>query len=198
VIEELEKSEILEFVKQMKAADHVIMFYSKLEDKHQVLFTYLKAGLDQGEAAAYIASEEPPNQIKQAMKRFGIYVESFEKSGALHMIDYKDWYIIGGKFDIAKTIKLWKKLYDEAVAKGFKGLRVTGETACFFNQGMVRELVEYEKALRRVLEFPMTAICAYDTNLVAKVDEGELYLNLIKAHSTVIFAGPEVGIVKSH
>jgi len=45
----MEKSEILEFVNQMEAKDHVIMFYSKPEDKHQVLFTYLKAGLEQGE-----------------------------------------------------------------------------------------------------------------------------------------------------
>jgi len=35
----LEKSEILEFVKRMKAKEHVIMFYSKPKDKHQVLFT---------------------------------------------------------------------------------------------------------------------------------------------------------------
>jgi len=33
----MEKSEILEFVKQIKAKDHVIMFYSKFEDKHHVL-----------------------------------------------------------------------------------------------------------------------------------------------------------------
>lgn len=57
----MEKRGILDFVKQMKAKDHVIMFYSKPEDKHQVLFAYLKAGLDQGEAAAYIASEESPS-----------------------------------------------------------------------------------------------------------------------------------------
>jgi len=198
VIERLEKSEILEFVKRMKPKNHVIMFYSKLEDKHQVLFTYLKAGLDQGEAAAYIASEESPNQIKQAMRRFGIDVGSLEKSGALRVIDYKDWYIIRGKFSVSKNIELWRNLCGKSMAKGFKGLRVTGETTCFFNHGMVKELLEYEKALHKVLEFPMTAICAYDTETVAKTNGGELYLDLIKAHSTVIFAGPEAGIVKSH
>ena len=197
MIERLEKSEILEFVKRMKAKDHAIMFYSKPEDKRQVLFTYLKAGLAQGEAAAYVASEETPSQIKQAMKRFGIDVDRFETSGALHVIDYKDWYIIGSKFDMAKTIKLWKKLYDEAIDKGFKGLRVTGETTCFFKHGRVKELVKYEKALHKVLEFPMTAICAYDADVVAKEDGGKLYLNLIKAHGTVIFAGPEAGLVKN-
>ena len=120
----MKKNEILEFVKHMKAKDHVITFYSKPEDKHSVLFTYLKAGLDAGEAAAYIASEEPPSQIRQAMRRFGIDVDRFEKSSALHVIDYKKWYIIDGKFSVPKTMELWKKLYDESMAKGFKGLRV--------------------------------------------------------------------------
>jgi len=193
----VEKSEILDFVKRMKTKDHVIMFYSKPEDKHQVLFTYLKVGLDQGEAAAYVAGEESRDQIREAMKQFGIDVDRFEESSALHVIDYKDWYVIGGKFNASKTIGLWKKLHDESVAKGFKGLRVTGEMGGFFKHGMVNELLKYEKTLHKVLEFPMTAICAYDTNTVAKEDGGKLYLDLIKAHGTVIFAGPEAGIVKS-
>jgi hypothetical protein len=34
----------------MKPKDQMIMFYSNREDKRQVLFTYLKVGLDQGGA----------------------------------------------------------------------------------------------------------------------------------------------------
>ena len=125
-------------------------------------------------------------------------MDELEKAGALHVTDYRDWHIIGDRFNLSKTTSLWKKLYDESMAKGFKGLRVTGETACFFEKGMVKELVEYEKALHRVLEIPMTAICAYDTDVVAYEGGGELYLDLIKAHGTVIFAGSEAGLVKSY
>jgi hypothetical protein len=52
----MKNQEIVDFVREMKPTDHVIMFYSKPEDKREVLFTYLKAGLDQGEAAAYVAT----------------------------------------------------------------------------------------------------------------------------------------------
>lgn len=113
------------------------------------------------------------------------------------MIDYKDWYITGGKFSILKTMGTWKILYEESMAKGFKGLRVVGEVGCFFKHGMVKELVKYEKSLHKVLDVPMAAICAYDTNIVANEGRGELYLDLVKAHGTVIFAGPEAGVVKS-
>jgi len=194
----MEKDEILQFVRQMKPRDHVIMFHSSSEDKHRVLFTYLKAGLDQGETAAYVASEETPDEIRQAMRRFGIDVDDLERRGALRVIDWRDWYIVGGKFSIAETLDRWKRMCDEAVAKGFKGLRVIGETACFFREGMVRELVEYEQALHRVLELSMAALCAYDSRVVANERDGEMYLDLIKLHSNVIIVGPEGGVVKSH
>jgi hypothetical protein len=193
----MEKKEILQRVRQMKSRDHVIMFHSSSEDKRQVLFTYLRAGLDQGEAAAYIVSEETPDEIRQAMRRFGIDVDELERRGALRVIDYRGWHIIGGQFSVAETLGRLRKLNDEVLAEGFKGLRVTGEMACFFREGMVRELVEYEQALHRTLELPMSAICAYDSEVVANERGGELYLDLIKAHSNVIIVGPEGGVVKS-
>ena len=92
---------------------------------------------------------------------------------------------------------LWKNLHDEVTAKGFKGLRVTGETSSFFKQKKVKELVEYERSLHRTVELPMKVVCAYDKEVVAKENSGELYIDLIKAHGTVLFSGPEAGIVKT-
>jgi KaiC/GvpD/RAD55 family RecA-like ATPase len=182
----------------MKPKDHVILFYSKPEDKRMVLFTYLKAGLDNGEAAAYVAGEDEVTEVRRAMKDFGLEVEKLEENEALKIIDYRQWYIINGKFNPSKTMSLWKKLYKDALAKGFKGLRVTGEMTCFFKHKMVEELIEYEKALHRVLDLSMAAICAYNIDIVAKEKDGTLFLNLIKAHSTAIILGPEAGLVKSY
>jgi hypothetical protein len=194
----MKNQEIVDFVKELKATDHVILFYSKPEDKREVLFTYLKAGLDHGEAAAYVATQESPDEIMDSMRSFGVDVDRFQKSGALRVLSYKDFYFKGGRFSIPGTMKLWKTLLDEAVAKGFKGLRVTGEMACFFEKKMVKELVEYENALHRVLELPLTVICAYDAESVAKEGRGGLYLDLIKAHRSVIITGPAGGVVSSY
>jgi hypothetical protein len=197
----LGKDEILDFVRKMKPRDHVILFYTNQTDKHQILFTYLKAGLDAGEAAIYIAGDESSSQIREAMRDFGIRVEDLERTGALRVVDYHNWYIIRGEFNIGKTISLWKKALDEVVALGFKGLRVTGEMACFFKNNMINELVLYERALHRELEISLAAICAYDDSIVLKGIEEErylrLYLDLIIAHSTILFTGPqEAGIVR--
>jgi hypothetical protein len=184
---------ILEFAKHMKPTDHVILFYSKPDDKRSLLFAYLNSGLQKGEAAAYVGSQETPDRIKEGMSAHGIAVDTYERSGALRVIPYTDWYIVDGKFSSTKTNERWSRLYEESRSNGFKGLRVTGETACFFEHNMLKELVDYEKSLHRVLQVPMTAICAYDVNLVPI----ELYRDLIEAHSNVIFLGPSDSIMSA-
>ena len=196
------KAEILDFVKTMRAKDHSILFYANRRDKREVLFTYLKAGLDAGEAAIYVASDESPDQIRQAMKDFGLNVDHYEKTQALRIVDYREWYIIEGEFDIGRTFSLWERSLREALARGFKGLRVAGEMSCFFRHHMLNELVVYERALHREPEIPMEAICAYDDSVVLRgVEEDRylrLYLDLITAHGTILFVGPEeAGVVRT-
>jgi hypothetical protein len=122
----LKEQEITDFVRQMKPTDHVVLFYSKPEEKREVLFTFLKAGLDQGKAAAYMATQESPDEIRHAMQAFGIDVGRLEKSGALHVFPYKELYFKGGGFSIPNVLGLWKTLYEDATAKGFKGFMHTG------------------------------------------------------------------------
>jgi hypothetical protein len=193
------KSEILEFVKNMRAKDHAILFYAGHQDKRDVLFTYVKAGLDLGEAVIYVASDEGVQEIKQAMEDFGLNAGKQEKRHALRIVDYREWYIMEGQFDVGKIVSRWEGALQEALARGFTGLRVAGEMSCFFKHHMLNELVIYERALHRELEFPMEAICAYDDSVVLKGAEEnrylKLYLDLISAHGTILVVGPEEAAV---
>jgi len=179
-----------QFIKQLKPSEHIIFVYETPEAKYNVLFNYIKCALEKGEAALYVCSEASPRQLKNAMKNFGIDVEKYEKADALKILPYDQFYIIDGKFSITNTLNLWSKYYKEALAKGFKGLRVTGETACFFKHNMVQDLVEYEKALHRVLDIPMIAICSYQVDRLNEAEDPvNLYHELTQAHGTVLFAG---------
>ncbi len=186
-------TESVNFSKAMKPTEHVILFHSEPELKRQLLFAYLKESLDKGGAAVYVASQETPDEIKSAMSGFGIDVERLERSGALRVIPSTQWYYLEGHFDEARTMQLWQKLYDDVMAKGFKGLRVTGETHCFFEHGHVVELVAYEKSLHREVELPMAVVCAYDVNEVPS----QTFHDLIGAHSNSLFLGPELQLVSS-
>jgi len=180
----------LRFTCQLKPSDHAIFVYDSQKTKHNVLFNYIKNAFESGEAAIYVCSEESTDQIREAMKRFGIKVEEQERKGALRIIDYTDFYIIEGKFSSQNTQRLWSEFYEDALSKGFKGLRVTGEVACFFKHGLARELSEYEKSLHRVLDIPMVAICAYNARVLSEnKDVVNLYNELVRSHGTVLFEG---------
>lgn len=180
----------IRFMEHLRPTNHLIFVYDDPEAKYNVLFNYLKVGLDNGEAGVYVASDENPSQIREAMKRFGIDVEKCEKKDALQILGYEDIYIIDGKFSITTTINLWNKLCNEALKQGFKGLRVTGEVACFFKHNLIQELIEYEKTLHRVLDIPMIAICAYNARMLNKTDDPvNLYSELARSHGTVLFTG---------
>lgn len=196
------KAEILDFVKTMHVKDHAILFYANRRDKREVLFTYLKAGLAAGEAAIYVASDESTHEIARAMEDFGVNIDQYERTHALRIVDYREWYIIEGKFDVGRIFSLWERSLREALATGFKGLRVAGEMSCFFRHHMLNELVVYERALHRELELPMEAICAYDDSVVLRGIEEDrylrLYVDLITAHGTILFVGPEeAGVVRT-
>lgn len=180
----------IRFLKDLRPTNHVLFLYESSEAKYNILFNYLKVGLENGEAAVYIAAEENPSQIRDAMKRFGIEVEKNEKTGALRIFGYDDFYIIEGKFDIPTTMGLLNKLYNEALTKGFKGWRGAGEMACFFKHNLIQGLIEYERALHRVFDIPIIGVCAYNTNMLIKANNSmNLYNELLRAHGTVLFTG---------
>jgi sugar-specific transcriptional regulator TrmB len=178
------------FMEQLRPTNHLIFIYDSPDAKYNVLFNYLKAGLDKGEAGVYVAGDENPSQIRAAMKKFGLGVEDYEKTGALQLFGYEDIYIVNGKFSMPTTMNSWNKLYNDVLKMGFKGLRVTGEMTCFFKHNLIQELIEYEKALHTILDIPIIAVCAYNASQINKSkDPANLYSELARAHGTVLFTG---------
>ncbi len=176
-------------LKHIRPRDHIVLFYDTIELKHEVLFSYIQDAIQQGEAAIYVCSEEKPKQIEAAMKSFGIDVQENKASGALQILYYTDMYIVDGEFSIDEVMEKWEHHNTEARALGFKGLRVTGEMNCFFKHNLTSELMEYEKALHTILDIPITAICAYSTDTLEKIEKPiGIYSELVKAHGKVLFA----------
>ena len=172
----------------LKPTNHILFVYGSLEAKYNVLCNFLKIGLENGEAVAYIVSEEDLGNIRETMKRFGIDVDKSEKKGALRILGYNEFYFIDGKFNIQRTNSLFKKMYDNALKKGFMGFRMFGETACFFHKNRCDELIEIERTANRTLDLPIIAMCAYNLKLFDKARNPiEFYNELLQTHSIVLY-----------
>lgn len=178
-------SKTLDYVRNLKAGNHGIFFYSTLHEKHEVLFNFLQAGFQKGEGAIYIATQETPKQIRRHMEDFGLNVKSLEGDGVLRIFGCDEWYMIDGEVNAAHTIMLGKHVFEEAREIGLKGLRGCGEAACFFEHKKEKELVEYELMIGRKLELPATALCAYHVNHAKSLEE-KFFFSLIKAHGPVV------------
>jgi len=73
--------------------------------------------------------------------------------------------------DIPYIRKLGHRVFQEAMEIGLKGLRGSGETACFFEHSKETELVEYELGIGRKLDLPLTALCAYDVEHAKSLED---------------------------
>jgi len=177
---------------RLKPRDHVVLIYDSLESKQNTLFAYIEDGLKRDEAATYVCCEESPDQIRVAMTNYGLDVKAYESRRALQIFNYTDIYIKDGKFNLDDVMDFWDKSYTDALARGFSGMRVTGEMSCFIKHDLIQELLDYEKALHTVLDIPMTAICAYNAEILTRVDNPiDIYSELAKAHGKVLFAGED-------
>lgn len=171
--------------------NHGVLFYQNPNRKRQVVFNRLKENLDQGRGVFYIAGDEPPEKIYQEIFNFGFDVKTLEKEGMLKVVNFDEWYIIDGKFDLSNLKILWKKTYEETLERGLKGLFICGEMGCFFRHNLVEELIEYEKSIGKTFKIPINALCAYNLHNLSML-EAKLLFALIRSHNQIFspkFAG---------
>lgn len=178
--------EVSSFIRNMKPTNHIILFYDTPESKRKILSTYIADGLENEKGILYICSEESPDQIRFGLEAAGIDVGENESSGRLLIKNYDPFYIENGTVDPLKIINRWHETFSEMKSRGL-GLRGTGETSCFFDGGKVRELLQYEYALHRVLSIPMEAICAYSIPAIVNTGYTDMIMPLIRAHGGAIF-----------
>jgi len=184
-----QKEYVLNYLQNLTIGDHAVLFYETPDEKQQCLFTFLRGGLERGEVAVYVAGEEPPEQVRRDMEKFGIEVEECEAEGSLKVYNYDPWYMKRGSPNPpSEIIQNWMKLVEEARAKGKKGIRATSEASLqFIRRGKTCELFEYEASLGRRLQISVVAVCAYSLKEIEKLGSETVHSNIIAAHNHSIF-----------
>ena len=178
--------EIKEYIRDLHPTNHVILFYDTLESKRRILKEYIADGLENNKGILYVCSEETREQIREWMRSEGIDTKGNEETGRLQIKYYDQWYIENGTVEPLRIINRWREAHAAMEEMGL-GLRVTGETSCFFDEGKVRELLRYEYALHRVLSIPIEAICAYNVPKIVNTGYTDMIMPLIRAHGGAIF-----------
>jgi len=158
---------------------HFCQFYQTKQDLIDILVPYFTAGLKGNEFCMWVTSEplmvaEAEEAMRKAVNDFDEYL----RRGQIEIIPYNEWYLLGGAFDDDRVLKGWVSKLEQALARGYSGLRLTGNTF-WLERNHWQAFTEYEAKVNDVIgKYRMLAICTY---CLDKCD-GTAVIDVIKNH----------------
>jgi PAS domain S-box-containing protein len=141
---------------------HFCYFYETKQDLLDILVPYFKVGLENNEFCLWVIStpltrEEAINALRQAVPDHDRHL--MERN--IEILSYDEWYFKDGVFDLSRVIAGWNEKLNVARARGYEGMRVSGDTGWIQKEGR-RDFREYEKEVALQLEDKrMIVLCAY-------------------------------------
>jgi len=183
----LERSEIIRTLQGLAPNDHVVLFYSNIDTKRELVFPFLQEALQKQGAAVYVTEHEPFDEVRDAMSRWGINVDRHQSDRSLAVADYQALTTAEGRLNELKTSQLLRDIMELLVKRGGP-VRVVADPTLLVKRGMVDEIVKRERALGRRLELPFTIVCSYE-DTIADTKEGEFLIEMLRTHNHAIFPG---------
>ena len=158
---------------------HFCQFYQTREDLLDILVPYFKAGLDNNEFCMWItaeplSAEEAGKAMRRAMPDFASRLDK----GQIEIIAHTEWYLKDGSFDQQRVLNGWVDKLNGAIAAGYTGLRLTGNTFWLEKRDW-QSFTDYEAAINNVIgKYRMLALCTYS---LTKCDAAEV-IDVIRNH----------------
>ena len=152
----------IEIVGDVLWGTHFCQFYQNKEDLIDILIPYFNTGLKNNEFCMWVTSEPlDEEEVKKAMRKVLPDFDQYLRKGQIEIIPYTKWYLEGGTFDAQRVLHSWVDKLNQALAKGFDGLRLTGNTFWLEKKDW-RKFTDYEEEVNNVTgKHRMIALCTY-------------------------------------
>jgi hypothetical protein len=181
---------------RLELKDHSMHTYSSPEDKIKDAIKFLKIGIKNNQKTLILLDKNiQESYLKAQMDLHDLDTSKLQDNGLLKVIYSEEYYLSFNQKDNNKintvTVdneKIHEKcanLVDQAINKeGKKGLRIFAMMDCFFEYGLVDELLEYECGLSPKFNKPQLGICAYNNKHISQLSKDQIR-KLILTHSRV-------------
>ena len=152
----------LDVVGDMPWGTHFCLFYETGADLLETLVSYCKAGLENQEFCMWVVAEPFTRQdATQALKQAVPDFDQHLANQSIEIVAAHDWYLHDGTFDLNRVIAGWGEKVVRASARGYDGVRVTGDTSWLKAKDW-RDFCEYEESLNQaVANQRLAALCTY-------------------------------------
>lgn len=142
---------------------HFCQFYQTKSDLLDILVPYFQAGLENNEFCVWVTSDFFTTE--EAIAALAKGVPGFPECLARRQIEifpYTDWYLKGGSFDLKRTLDMWMEKHDEALSRGFAGMRVSGTPYWIDNKRDWDDFACYEAEINNVIGgTKLLVLCSY-------------------------------------
>ena len=181
---------------RLELKDHSMHTYSSPEDKIKDAIKFLKIGIKNNQKTLILLDKNiQESYLKAQMDLHDLDTSKLQDNGLLKVIYSEEYYLSLNQKDNNKintvTVdneKIHEKcanLVDQAINKeGKKGLRIFAMMDCFFEYGLVDELLEYECGLSTKFNKPQLGICAYNNKHISQLSKDQIR-KLVLTHSRV-------------
>jgi C4-dicarboxylate-specific signal transduction histidine kinase len=162
---------------------HFCLFYETPADLLETLISYCKAGLENQEFCLWVVAppvteEDARRALKQAVPDFDRYLDD----QSIEIVAARDWYFQDGTFDLNRVIGGWTEKLARASARGYAGVRVTGDTAWLEKKDW-KDFCEYEDSLNQaVANQRLAVLCTYP---LAACGAAEI-LDVVRTHQFAV------------
>jgi signal transduction histidine kinase len=162
---------------------HLCLFHETTEDLLTVVVPYFKAGLEDGELCLWVLAPTLTESAALRALRDGIPdLDRFLDRRSLELVSHDAWYLAGGIFDLQRVVAAWYHALDQASARGFAGIRVTGSGAWLYRRDW-RDFREYEDLVSASMaDRRMLALCTFPIGASAAAD----VLDVSDAHQVTL------------
>src|SRR5205807_3836452 len=108
---------------------HFCLFYETKQDLLDTLISYCKSGLEREEYCLWIVAEPLTiDDARAALKNAVPDLDRYFADSRLEIVPARDWFLPGGAFDGKKLTASWYEKLASLSARGYPGMRITGDT----------------------------------------------------------------------
>jgi PAS domain S-box-containing protein len=173
----------VDVVGDMPWGTHFCLFYETRADLLETLVSYCKAGLESQEFCLWVVAEPLTREdARHALNRVVPDLDQYLADRSIEIVAARDWYLQDGTFDLNRVISGWNEKLARASARGYAGVRVTGDTAWLEKKDW-KDFCEYEESLNQAIAGQRLAVlCTYP---LAACGAGEI-LDVVRTHQFAV------------
>jgi hypothetical protein len=140
------------------------LLYATAAEQRAAMLPFFTEGLARGERCLWIADDRTVDEVRSLLYEAGIDVAAETARGTFMILGKRETYLRNGAFDPRAMIEMLAEMVRETVAKGFTGLRGSGEMTWALGDDTPSDrVIEYEALLNDFIAGkPFVAICQYN------------------------------------